>query len=355
MKPITQKKFGTTSDGKEVTLYTLENENGISIDIIDYGAALVSIKVPDKNGSFLDILLGYASIEGYEKQDKYLGVILGRCANRIEKGCFTLNNKNYHLFCNDGKNHLHGGKIGFDKKLWTGKITDNTLSFFYNSPDGEEGYPGNLEVQVSYILTETNDLILDYRANSDQDTVCNLSNHAYFNLGGHASGTILNQYVQIFSAYYTHANKESLPDGHLESVKDTPMDFRQPKQIGLSIEEEYDQLQWAKGYDQNWVLDQERDGLKKAALAFHPTTGICIELSTTMPGLQFYTGNFLEGAPEGKEHTFYKNRTGFCFESQYYPNALKHNHFPQPILKKEKPYHHTSVFHFGIWETNNTK
>lgn len=348
MASVTKSNFGKTKEAKEVTLFTLTNKNKAAIGILDYGGTVVFWKTPNKNGALTDIVLGYDCVEAYEKQDKYLGALIGRCGNRIAKGTFTLNEKQYRLYCNDGNNHLHGGKEGFDKKMWKAEIDGESLKLTYVSPDKEEGYPGTLCVTVCYTLTEDNCLKLDYTASTDADTVCNLTNHTYFNLAGHASGTIENQKMQLFANNYTIADSESLPNGIIKKVQSTPLDFTQLTTIGNRIDDDFEQLKFAGGYDHNWVIDHYDGTLQKAAFAYDETTGITLTTFTTLPGIQFYTGNYLDGAPMGKDNYTYYKRCGFCLESQHFPNALEHKNFLQPILKKEETFHATTIYQTGI-------
>ncbi|MDF2564422.1 MAG: galactose mutarotase [Massilibacillus sp.] len=348
MSLVSKQTFGTTKDGSQIDLYTLTNKNNMQVIISTFGGTILSIKVPDKNGRFIDVVLGYDKLENYESQDKYIGALIGRHGNRIKKGHFSLNGKEYQLYCNDGNNHLHGGKIGFDKKVWSAKETDQGLTLTYISPSGEEGYPGTLTIKVLYSLTDDNTLSIDYKATCDEDTVCNLTNHTYFNLAGHDSGTILNQKIQIFANYYTDADKESLPTGKIVSVVGTPLDLRQPTIIGNHINDSFEQLQFAGGYDHNWVINDYDGTLKKAAFACADSTGITLTTSTTLPGIQFYSGNYLDGAPEGKNHSHIYKRCGFCLESQYFPNALEHPNFKQPIIKKGEPWHALTTYQFGL-------
>jgi len=348
MNPISKQTFGTTKDGCQIDLYTLTNKNNMQVMISTFGGTIVSIKTPDKTGMLIDVALGYDKLENYETQDKYIGALIGRHGNRIQKGHFTLNGKKFQLYCNDGNNHLHGGKIGFDKKVWSAKEADQGLSLTYVSANGEEGYPGTLKVEVLYSLTDDNTLSIDYKAISDEDTVCNLTNHTYFNLAGYDSGTILKQKIQIFANCYTDADKESLPTGKIVSVAGTPLDLREPTRIGDHIDDSFEQLQFAGGYDHNWVIDAYDGTLKKAAFAFDDGTGITLTASTTLPGLQFYSGNYLDGAPEGKNNSHIYKRCGFCLESQYFPNALEHPKFEQPIIKKGETWHALTTYQFGL-------
>lgn len=348
MIEVSKRTFGADKQGNTVYLYTLTNENKMSITISTFGGTLVSVEVPDKNGTLTDVVLGYDTLANYEIQDKYIGALIGRCSNRIAKGRFQLNNKDYQLYCNNGNNHLHGGKIGFDKKVWDAEIITGALQLTYISPDGEEGYPGTLTTHVTYTLSEDNTISIEYRAASDADTVCNLTNHAYFNLSGYNSGTILEQKIQLFADFYTVADQESLPTGEIASVDNTPLDLRQPTRIGDHIDDAFSQLQFAGGFDHNWVINAYDGTLKKAAWAYAEDTGITLTASTTLPGIQFYSGNYLADAPTGKKGAKIDKRYGFCLESQYFPNALKNPNFLQPILKKDQVYHAVTTYQFGI-------
>jgi aldose 1-epimerase len=347
MSQVSRQAFGTTAQGTTVSLYTLTNKNNMSITISTFGGTLVSVEVPDKNGTLTDVVLGYDDLANYEKQDKYIGALIGRCSNRIAKGQFHLNNKDYQLYCNNGTNHLHGGKIGFDKKVWDAQVSDNQLKLTYISQAGEEGYPGTLTTHVTYTLAEDNTISIEYKAMSDTDTVCNLTNHTYFNLSGHNSGTILDQKIQLFADYYTVADQKSLPTGEIASVENTPFDLRQPTRIGDRIDNDFAQLQFAGGFDHNWVINDYDGTLKKAAWAYAKDTGITLTAFTTLPGIQFYSGNYLEDAPAGKKGSTIAKRCGFCLESQYFPNALKNPNFLQPILKKDQVYHEVTTYQFG--------
>ena len=348
MSQVSKQTFGITSEGNTVSLYTLTNKNNMSITISTFGGTLVSVEVPDKKGALTDVVLGYDDLASYEKQDKYIGALIGRCGNRIAKGQFHLNNNDYQLYCNNGNNHLHGGKIGFDKKVWDAQVSNDQLKLTYISQAGEEGYPGTLTVTVTYTLSEDNTISIDYHATSDADTICNLTNHAYFNLSGYNSGTILDQKIQLFADSYTVADQESLPTGEIAPVENTPLDLRQPTRIGDHIDDDFAQLQFAGGFDHNWVINDYDGTLKKAAWAYAEDTGITLTASTTLPGIQFYSGNYLDDAPSGKKGSTIAKRCGFCLESQYFPNALKNLNFLQPILKAGQVYHEVTNYQFGI-------
>lgn len=346
MAGITQRRFGVTGSGQEITEYTLENARGTTLRAINYGGTVTSLVVADRSGNPVDIVLGYDTLEAYEAQEKYLGALIGRHANRIQAARFSLNGREYPLAANDGKNHLHGGNVGFDKRIWDASVEDGALVLRYVSPDGEEGYPGTLRVQVRYTLDDADRFTLEYDADTDADTVCNLTNHSYFNLAGHASGKVLEQEIRLFAEKYTPADAESLPDGSVASVAGTPLDLREPIQIGAHIDEEFEQLRFAGGYDHNFVIDGYDGTLRPAAEAYDPGTGIVLRMETTLPGVQFYSGNYLGGIAPGKGGAPYGPRWGFCLESQYFPNALEHPNFLQPVLRAGEHYH--AVTRYGI-------
>lgn len=337
--------FGTMPDGTPVERITLE-KGRLSCSIITYGGALQSLVVPDKKGRGVDVLLGFDTLEDYCRQDKFIGALIGRYANRIGRGQFTLEGRDYSLACNDGENHLHGGPVGFDKQVWTVEALDaDMLTLSLRSPDGQEGYPGNLTVRVTYTLTE-DALSISYWAQSDRTTLCNLTNHAYFNLSGHASGPVTAQQMQIFAGHYTPTDSGSIPTGELAAVDGTPMDLRQSTPIGAHVDDPFPQLTLAKGYDHNWAIDGADETLRLAARAFAPDTGITMEALTTLPGIQFYSGNYLDGCPAGKGGAPYAFRWGFCLETQVFPDAPNHAHFPTAVLPAGAQYHHTTVYRF---------
>ena len=319
--------------------------NFLEVEISEYGASIVSIKMPDKNGNIVDVVLGYDDIGKYKRQSKYIGATVGRCCNRIKNGLIKLEGKTYRLNCNDGKNHLHGGNKGFDKKFWQGERTSNGIKLSYLSKDGEENYPGNLNTSVTYTLRNSS-LIINYRAVTDKTTVCNLTNHTYFNLNG--KGDILNHKIQISADYFTENDKNSLPTGKIIPVKDTPMDFRRLKKIGRSIGNKYYQIHYAKGFDNNWIINNDNGKIKKAARAYSKETGIELGVFTDLPGIQFYSGNYLDGAENGKNNTPIKKHYGFCLECQYFPNAFANENFEKPILKAGELYNKTIIYKFKV-------
>lgn len=346
MAKITKQYAGQTANGQEVFRITLENQNGMKVQVLTYGGNLVSILAPDRNGALADVALGYDSVADYEKDGVAAGALIGRHANRIQNGEFTLNGKLYHLAQNDGPNHLHGGRVGFSKKVWSDEIRDGKLILTYISPDGEEQYPGNLTVQVAYSLTDDNQLQLEYEAVSDADTVVNLTNHCYFNLAGHDSGSILRHQLKIYAQRYTENNNQCLPTGVIAPVEDTVMDFRSFKEIGQDIEKPDPQLLNCGGYDHNFILGGDDGILRPAADLYEPESGRLLRTFTTMPGLQLYTGNFLDGSVPGKGGAYYPQHSGVCLETQYFPNALRFSHFPSPILRAGQRYHQITIYAF---------
>ena len=348
---IEKKIFGTMPDGKEVYIYTLKNNNGMIVDITNYGGIIVSSLVPSKNGEFIDVMLGYDSLDGYLKGDKFFGALIGRFGNRIQYGKFTLNGQEYTVAQNDGENHLHGGIKGFDKVVWEAEIANdslNELQLSYFSKDGEEGYPGNLNVKVTYVLTEDNAIEINYNATSDKDTVVNLTNHAYFNLSGHSSGDVLNQKLMINADKFTVNDQYSIPTEEIKEVSGTPMDFKTLTPIGKNINSDYDQIIFGKGYDHNWVLNANGSLEVKAAQAVDENSGIVMDVFTSTPGIQFYSGNFLDGLGEGKNGAIYNIRNGFCLETQYFPNSINCDKFESPILKAGEVYKEKTIYKFSI-------
>lgn len=350
---IRKEDFGITKQGFQASLYILENQDGVKVKVSDFGAVIVAIETKDKLGVVSDIVLGYPDVAGYEKNIPNFGACIGRHANRIGNAEFTLNGITYQLEKNDGKNHLHGGTNGYHRRPWAAEEMDSPLgdavSFSLYSPDGDQGYPGNLDITVTYTLTEDNSLILSYRAVCDKDTILNITNHSYFNLSGHGSGDILKQKVWIDADYYTDADKESIPTGEILPVEGTPMDFRQIKPIGQDIDSTYQAIVYGQGYDHNWVLKTQGES-KLVACMEDVDSGRGLEVYTDLPGLQFYTSNFLDGTEVGKEGAIYGRRSGACFESQYFPDSIHYKNFPSPILKAGEEFESQTVFHFYIVE-----
>lgn len=349
-KPKVKKAaFGKTNVGKTVEIFTLTNSKGTEVKITNYGGRIVSLKAVDKNGKFEDVILGYDDLSGYLNDDFFLGGIIGRYANRIAKGKFLLNGKEYALARNNGENHLHGGIKRFDTAVWKAKTSANEngaiFELTYFSKNGEEGYPGNLSVKVVYTLTENDELKMDYFAATDQDTIINLTNHAYFNLAG--SGTILDHIVEINADEFTPTDAVSIPTGELRKVEKTPFDFRVGKAIGKQIDEAEEQLKFGSGYDHNWVLNKKQGEMSLAARVTEPNSGRVLEVLTTEPGIQFYAGNFLADG-KGKGGRIYNKREGFCLETQHFPDSPNKPNFPTTILKKGQKFASTTIYRFSV-------
>ena len=344
---IIEKFYGTTKNNEEVSMYTIKNNSDMEVDIINYGATIVSIRVPDKNGNIDDVALGYDTLEAYENGDKYLGALIGRCGNRIKNASFKLNGKEYNLAKNNGNNHLHGGNTGFDKVVWKVEIVEeNKLKLSYLSKDGEENYPGNLKVNVYYSLNDQNELKIEYYATTDEDTLVNLTNHSYFNLSGKLSDNILNEELLINADKFTVTDSESIPTGELRDVSNTPMDFRTLKVIGNDIDSDYEQIRFGQGYDHNWMLNSNGDINILAAKVVDEISGRIMEVYTTSEGVQFYSGNFLDGTGSSKNGNGYNKRSGLCLETQFIPDSINHDNFSSCILKVNEEYRHTTIYKF---------
>jgi aldose 1-epimerase len=341
---IEKQAFGKTTDGKNVDLYALTNTNGLKTEIMTYGGIVTSLHVPDRNGNLADIVLGCDSLDEYTRNNPYFGALIGRFGNRIAKGRFILDGVEYTLATNNGPNHLHGGIKGFDKVVWNAEKMqtdkDPSLKLTYRSRDGEEGYPGNLSCVVSYTLTDDNELKISYQAQTDKATIVNLTHHSYFNLGGYNSGDILGHTLQIFADHFTPVDETQIPTGEIKSVKDTPMDFTKPMTIGSRIK------QVTGGYDHNYVLNSSDGSLTLAASAYEPKTGRVMEILTTEPGIQFYTGNFLDGSVKGKG-AVYNKHAGFCLETQHFPDSPNKPDFPSVILRPGEKYTQLTVHKFS--------
>lgn len=342
---IEKTKYGVTSDGNEVSLYKLTNKNGIKVLLTDFGATIISILTPDKSGQLNDIVLGFDNLDGYLKNEPYFGGIVGRYANRIANATFTLNNKTYRLVKNNGNNSLHGGVKGFNKVLWIcTNNTESSVEFFYLSNDGEEGYPGDLSVWVNYSLSDNNELTIEYKAMVNEDTILNLTNHTYFNLSGENNGSILKHKVVINADKFVPVDDSSIPTGKLASIIGTPMDFRIETEIGDRIYDDYDQLKIGLGYDNSWSLDNTGN-LVMAARVIDQLSGRKLEVYTTEPGVQFYTGNNL-GKTIGKKGVLYQRFGGFCLECQHFPDSPNHPNFPTTTLKSGQEYRQTTIYKF---------
>ncbi len=352
MNAITKTHWGSLPSGEEIHLYTLRNSNGLEAAITNYGGRVVTLKTPDRDGNFEDIVLGFDDLEGYLGNNPYFGALLGRYGNRIANGEFTLHGRTYKLARNNGQNSLHGGLKGFDKVAWSAREISRPdapgLELNYLSKDGEEGYPGNLTVKVTYTLADSNELRIDYDATTDKDTVLNLSNHSYFDLRGQRAGKILEHRVMINADRFTPVNANLIPTGELKSVEGTPFDFRKSSAIGARIDEPDEQLGYGEGYDHNFVLNRTGAGPSLAARVSDPGSGRVLEVLTTQPGVQFYTGNHLDGTIRGKAGTVYGPRFGFCLETQHFPDSPNQPNFPSTELKPGQRYQETTIFRFSV-------
>jgi aldose 1-epimerase len=347
---IEKHAFGT-ADGQAVDLYVLRNPSGMEVSITNYGGAVVSLKVPDRTGKFADVVLGYDDVQGYVTDKAYFGAIIGRYANRIAHGRFTLGGVSYTLPKNDGENELHGGTKGFNKRIWTAKEISSSegpaLELTYYSKDAEEGYPGNLTAKVIYTLTAKNELKIEYQATTDKETVVNLTNHSYFNLAGQGNGDILGHRLIIHAQEFSPVDSTLIPAGDMRRVHATPFDFSQPEAIGARINQDDQQLKFGRGYDHNWILNSKGEHpLSLAAEVYEPDSGRAMEVWTTEPGVQFYSGNFLDGTAHGKEGKVYGHRSAFCLETQHFPDSPNHPAFPSTVLKPGRRFHSTTVYKF---------
>jgi len=347
---IPEANFQKEVDGKPVDLYTLSNSNGMVAQITNYGGKVVNLWTPDRDGNFDDIVLGFNNIDDYlNSGENYFGALIGRYGNRIANGQFTIGEETYQLAQNNGSNALHGGIKGYNNVVWdASQPDDQTLVLNYFSPDGEEGYPGNLNVKVQYKLTDNNELKIEYWATTDKATPVNLTQHSFFNLHGAGEGTILDHVVQINAEYYTPVNEGLIPTGEIAPVEGTPMDFTEPTAIGERIDADFVQLKYGNGYDQNYVLNDGGEGLTYAAKVVDPKTGRTMEVYTNEPGLQFYTGNFLNGRAIGKEGVAYPFRGAFCMETQHFPDSPNKPEFPSTILEPGDEYYSVCVYKFGV-------
>lgn len=352
MAGITREIFGKLSETESADIFTLRNTAGMTVRISNYGGTIVSWTAPDKEGNFEDITLGCDSLAGYQKGVPYFGALVGRYGNRIAKGKFTLDGKTYHLATNNGENALHGGLKGFDKVLWKSLAVEGKepkLVLNYVSRDGEEGYPGNLSVEITYTLTNDNSLKIDYKATTDKATVINLTNHAYFNLSGVKTSTpILDHEITLNADKFLPVDVTLIPTGELKSVTGTPFDFRKAKKIGLEINDSTNvQIKYGGGYDHCWVLADSAKTLKLAATVHEPKSGRMLEVFTTEPAIQFYTGNFLDGTIVGKGGIIYQRRTGLCLETQHYPDSPNHPKFSSTVLHPNEAYQTSTIYKFS--------
>ncbi len=347
---MSKESFGNAPDGTPVYLYTLSNSHGMEARIITFGGIIVSLKVPDRDGNLADVVLGFNTPGEYVKNHDYFGALIGRYGNRIARGKFTLDGKEYQLATNNGPNHLHGGKVGFDQKVWEADEAESepgrALVLKYVSKDGEEGYPGTLSVKVRYAVTDSNELKIEYSAVTDKPTIVNLTQHSYFNLAGQGSGDILGHELNIVADRFTPVDSTLIPTGELRPVEGTPMDFRIPVAIGARINQKDQQLVFGGGYDHNWVLTKKDSSIALAASLYEPKTGRVMDVFTTEPGLQFYSGNFLNGSAVGKGDKVYNHRNGLCLETQHFPDSPNKPQFPSTVLRPGDVYKTVTVYHF---------
>lgn len=350
MDKMTKREFGITPDGKQAFLYTLKNSRGARISVSDFGALLVSVEVPDRNGKFRDVVLGYDDLDGYLNGICFFGAVIGRSGNRIANASFTLNGTTYHLPPNENGNNLHSNPDGYEKRLWeVSSLTDQSITLHIISPDKDQGFPGDFDLSVTYTLTDDHGVEIHYQGTCNQDTVANLTNHSYFNLDGQDSGeNIGEQILTIHADYYTPViDSASIPTGELAKTIGTPMDFTRPKAIGKDIDADFEQLNFTGGYDHNYVLNREGDGIEEMAVAYSEKSGIRMTAYTDCVGVQLYAGNFIK-EQRGKSGAVYRKRSGFCLESQFYPNAVNTLAFPSPILKAGEVYDSTTIYKFDV-------
>lgn len=344
--------FGKTPDKQQIERYTLMNRSGVSASFLTLGGIWNSMMVPDRDGRTADVVLGYDTVELCLNNGGHPGEIVGRNANRIGKAEFALNGITYKLDANNGPNNLHSGEAFYRNRIWDAEVSEEggstTVSFSLTSPDGDQGYPGNAKITVTYTLTEDNALEITYNLICDSDTIANMTNHSYFNLAGHSTGSAADQQVWIDADYFTPMDAESIPTGELCPVKGTPMDFTQMKPIGRDIDVDFSQLKFGSGYDHNWVLNHRIGELTLSAKAYDEKSGRLMEVYTDLPGVQFYTGNYLEAELPGKNGAAYGFRHGYCFETQYYPDAVNKPNFPSPILKEGREYKTTTIYKFLV-------
>jgi|SRR4051812_9366075 len=349
--PVKKESFGSV-EGNPVDLYTLTNAHGLEARVTNFGGAIISLRVPDNKGQFADVVLGFDKVEDYATNEPNFGVIIGRYGNRIAKARFTLDGKEYKLAANNGPNTLHGGIKGFSKAIWKAEPFQNSkgtgLVFTYTSKDGEEGFPGNLTTKVTYTLTDKNELIFDYQATTDKPTPVNLTQHSYFNLKGEGQGDILGHELMLNADRFTPVDENIIPTGELRPVKNTPFDFTKATAIGARINADDEQIKLGRGYDHNFVINRESSKLELTARVLEPETGRVLEVYTTEPGVQFYSGNFLNGKLTGKNGHAYQQRDGFALETQHYPDSPNHPEFPNTILRPGKTYRSETIYKFSV-------
>ena len=347
---VRREPFGKTSDGTPVEIFTLTNKNGVQVRAMTFGAIITSVRVPDRNGTFADVVLGFDTLEPYTRDHPYFGAVAGRYGNRIAGAQFSLGGRAFTLAANNGPNHLHGGVKGFDKFVWRAEPSARGVgvTFSRTSPDGEEGYPGALNVRVTYTLTDANALEIEYQASTDAATPVNLTQHSYFNLAGHDAGSVLGHELMVNADRYTPVDATLIPTGELAPVAGTPFDFRKAAPIGSRIDQPNDQLKSGRGYDHNFVLNRSGAGLQLAARVVEPKSGRTLEVSTTEPGVQIYTGNFLDGTVKGKGGAAYSHRGGLCLETQHFPDSPNKPSFPSTILRPGQTLRSQTVWTFGV-------
>ena len=343
---ITTKPFGIGPDGEDVNLYTFKNANGVEVSITNYGGAITSIMTPNRNGVFGDVVLGYETLDEYIKNPRYLGALIGRFANRIDGGKFSLNGVEYQLAQNNGANHLHGGVKGFDKRVWQGTLTESGLHLEYFSPDGEENYPGNLSVAVDYSLNDENELRIDYHATTDKDTIINLTNHSYFNLGGQGHGTILDHELTVRAESWIPVREDLIPYGEIHLVRDTPMDFIRTHTIGARLDELIPEISFSRGYDHTLSLGGRDGTVRWVARLRDPVAGRVMEVFTTQPGIQLYSGNFLDGSLIGKGGVRYEKYAAVCLETQHFPDSPNQPNYPSTVLRVGEVYNESTIYKF---------
>jgi len=344
---VQKKDFGKTSKGEVATLYCFTNESQMEMRVSDYGATLVSVLVPDRDEQVCDVILGYDSAKEYEDGPTFQGATVGRNGNRIGNAAFSINGTQYQLDKNDNGNNLHSGLDYFSKRMWkVNSVEDTAITFSLMSPDGDQGYPGNIDIHVTYTLTKDNEVQITYEGTPDKDTIMNMTNHSYFNLSGHAAGTILDQEVWIDADKYTDVDAQAIPTGKLNDVTGTPLDFRTAKLIGKEIEADCEALRLAGGYDHNWALNKQ-SGYGKVASMYSAQSGIHMDVYTDLPGVQLYTGNFIT-EEVGKNNVHYVRRQALCFETQYYPDAINHESFASPVCKAGEKYYTKTAYKFYI-------